>query len=547
MKSFIKKYMPNSYKIASNLKYKYFFYQYYKILKNLDSLMPPNKIEDKRIIFNLVRSYATGILFFESSLAIKLREYGAKVNVLIDDGILRHHDTVQYENFIKNNNLNFPKIKTCNNFLKKISLYKEYSEFINKKDLVDVSLIAESLIKNKKYFYKNINLKPYIDASLVRFYQAAAGFTEKESNCDKIEKICTENAIISALVASKVEELLDPDIVVTSHGIYSTWGPFYEYFKQKNKKVITYGFSGYINNGVIFSKKGLVANRCDDEFFDAYKDKIDINLAEKNIKDIFDRRFNGKSADLISFGNFTEDDNLLRKIKNIACRMKIFALFPNVLWDNSLTNTKNIFSSSVESLIETIRFFMRQDDKVLIIRAHPSEANFMRARISTKEIIESKINKNISDIKNIIYIPSNNSLRSYSLFPFIKGGVVYNGTIGLEMMYKKIPVLIAGKAPYSNKGFTINFKNKKEYFDAFNQIEKVLEYQEKNRGSLIKFLFYYFTLNEIPLSFLDEKKPAYPKLNYIPSMILNDKNLKYIAETILDKHDFFQEWHWNES
>ena len=402
------------------------------------------------------------------------------------------------------------------------------------------------LIKNENYFYKDINLKPYIDASLVRFYQTAAGFTGKESNYDKIERICTENAIISTLVASKVEELLNPDIIITSHGIYSTWGPFYEYFKKKQKKVITYGFSGYINNGVIFSKKGLVANRCDDGFFDACKSKIDINLAVRSVKNIFNKRFRGKSADLTLYGNFTEDNNLLRKIKNIACRRKVFALFPNVLWDNSLTNTKNIFSSLVESLIETIRFFMRQDDKVLIIRAHPSEANFMRARISSKEIIESKINKNISDIKNIIYIPSNNSLKSYSLFPFIKGGVVYNGTIGLEMMYKKIPVLIAGEAPYSNKGFTIDFKNKKEYFQAFNQVEKILEYQEKNRESLIKFLFFYFKLNEIPLSFYSKKKRCTPKLNIAPELILEDRNLKHIAETILDKKEFFQGWFWNE-
>lgn len=545
-KYFIKKYTPNLYKAGSNLKYKYFFYQYFKILKKLDSLIPPGKIGDKKIVFNLVRSYFPGILFFESSLAIKLREYGAKVNVLIDNGILRHHDTVQYESFVKDNNFIPTEIKFTNNILKKISLYKEYSELINKKEVMDISLIADSLIKNKKYFYKDINLKPYIDASLVRFYQTAAGFTEKENNYDKIDRICTENAIISVLIASKVEELLNPNIIITSHGIYSTWGPFYEYFKQKQKKVITYDFSGYINNGVVFSKKGLVTNKCDDGFFDARKDKININLAVKSNKDIFDKRFRGKSADLALYGKFTEDNSLLRKIKDIAYKRKIFAIFPNVLWDNSLTNTKNLFSSAVEWLIETIRFFMRQEDKVLIIRVHPSEGNFMRTRIGIKEIIESKINKNISKIKNIIYIPSNNSFKSYSLFPFIKAGIIYNGTIGLEMMYKKIPVLIAGKAPYSNKGFTIDLKNKKEYFDAFDQTDKILEYQEKNRETLIKFLFNYFMLNEIPLSFYSKKKQYTPKLNVTPELILEDKNLKYIAETILDKKDFFQGWFWNE-
>lgn len=108
--------------------------------------------------------------------------------------------------------------------------------------------------------------------------------------------------------------------------------------------MITCGFGGYRNNGVIFSKRGLVANRCDDGFFETYKNKIDMTVVEKNIRDILNKRFKGKSADLISFGNFTEDNNILRKIKDIAYRKKIFAPFLNILWDNSLSGIDNIFN-----------------------------------------------------------------------------------------------------------------------------------------------------------------------------------------------------------
>ncbi len=545
---FIEKHIPipKIYRIASNLKYKYFFYQYYKILKKLDSFVPPNKIKGKRIVFNLVRSNNPGPLFFESSLAIKLREYGAKVNVVIDGSILKQHDTVQYEDFVKDNNLKFPKIKICNNFLKKISLYKEYSEFINKKELVDISSMAESFIKRNNYFYKNINLKPYIGASLVRFYQSADGFTEEESNYNKIERIFTENAILSALIASKVEEFLHPDIIITSHGIYSTWGPFYEYFKQKNKKVITYDFGYYLNNSVILSKRGLVTDRCDDGFFNKYKFKIDLTVAEKGIKDIFNKRLEGKSADLALYGNFTEDDHLLKRIKNIASGKKVFALFPNVLWDNSLRDVNNIFNSPIEWLTETIKYFEKEENKLLVIRDHPAGASFMKTRVSIREIVKSEFGKDVQDIKNLIFIPSNDSIKSYSLFPIIKAGIVYNGTIGLEIMYKKIPVLISGKAPYSFKGFTMDFETKEEYFQIFNKVEKILEFQEKNRDTLIKFIFCHFVLNEIPLSFYNKKKHWTPKLDMTPKSILRDKNLKYIAETILEKHDFFQEWYWNE-
>ena len=414
IKNITKKYMPNLYKTACNLKYEYFFYQCFKILKKIDSIIPTSKIEDKRIVFNLIRSYAIGPLFFESSLAIKLREYGVKVNVLIDDGILRTHDTIQYDTFIENKNLISPKMKITNNFLKKISLYKLYSEFIEVDELKNVKTSSELLIRENNFYYNNINLKPYIEASVIRFFQLAEDFPERgEAEYSKILKICTENAIISTLIASKVEELLHPEIIVTSHGIYSTWGPFYEYFKKKGKKVIAYGFSNFINNGVVFSKIGIIANKIDDRFFDIHKNKIDLKLAKKNIETIFNKRFIGKSIDLIQ-NNFVLNNNILKNIKNVTQEKDAFALFPNVLWDASLTDTKSIFNSQVEWIIETIKYFEKQDNKVLIIRAHPSESKHMRSRIGVKEIIESKIKLHIKDPTGnyLLFFPRLRSLTS---------------------------------------------------------------------------------------------------------------------------------------
>ena len=129
-----------------------------------------------------------GILFFESSLAIKLQELGAKTNILIDDGILRHHDAIQYQDFFKINNLYF-KTKMASNFVKRLSLYKKYSEFIDRNELKEVSLMADSLIKKGKYFYKNINLKPYIDSSMIRYFKSAIGFLEREREYNSINSM----------------------------------------------------------------------------------------------------------------------------------------------------------------------------------------------------------------------------------------------------------------------------------------------------------------------------------------------------------------------
>ena len=547
MKKLLKAKAPILYRIGTNIKFIADSYKYFKVLQDISKFLPSqsDSFHSKKIIFNQVRAFATPIIFFESSLAAKLNFMGADAKVLIDDGVLKCYDTTSCTDAISDHDLKF-RGGIAKRFLSNLSLYKPYSAFVTKADLNQTSFLAKKMIDEDRYIYLEIDLRPFIESSMVRFFKSAVGFVKDEQDFEQVLKLCTENAINSCLVASKVDSKLNPDIIVTSHAIYSTWGPFYEYYKRCGKRVITYGFSGFKNNGVIFSQKGLVANRCDDGFFKAYQNKIDLSLANKTVKEFFDKRFKGEAADLKVFGNYTENDKFLKELQNRTDKKQVFAMFSNVLWDNSLTGTDSIFQSQVEWLLETVTFFSKENNKLLILRAHPAEASWMKPRVSVRDILENKLGTSVENIKNIIFISPDTPIRSYSLFPIIKAGLVYNGTIGLEMLYKNIPCIIAGKAPYSNAGFTLSFENKTDYFDVFNKINEVHQYQEKKREILIKYLFYYFYLNEIPLSFFDETKLRTPKRNVEPRSILKDKNLEHIANTVLEQKDFFQSWFFDE-
>jgi hypothetical protein len=547
MKKLLKEGAPILYRIGTNIKYIADSYKYFKVLQDLNKLLlsQGDSFHSKKIIFNQVRVFATSIIFFESFLAAKLNLMGADAKVLIDDGILKCYDTASCTNAISDHDLKF-RGSFAKKFLNNLPLYKPYSNFVTKENLKQTSFVAQEMIDENRYIYLEINLWPFIESSMVRFFKSALGFIKDEPNYGQVLKLCTENAINSCLVASKVDSMLKPDVIVTSHAIYSTWGPFYEYFKRCGKRVITYGFSGFKNNGVIFSQRGLVANRCDDGFFEAYQDKIDLRLANEAVKEFFDKRFKGESADLKVFGNYTENDKFLKELQVRIDKKQVFAIFSNVLWDNSLIGADSIFQSQVEWLLETVTFFSKENDKLLILRAHPAEASFMKPRASVRDILERKLGTAIENIKNIIFISPDTPIRSYSLFPMIKAGIVYNGTIGLEMLYKNIPCIIAGKAPYSNAGFTASFNDKADYFDVFTKVSKIQQYQKKHRELLIKYLFYYFYLNEIPLSFFDENKLRTLRRDVNSSFILKDKNLKHIADTILEQKDFFQSWLFNE-
>lgn len=550
MKSMLKRRLPILYRIASNLKFTVDFYKVFKELQDLNKLLSSKNggrhYSRKRIIFNQVRSFSTPILFFESSLAVKLNHIGADAKVLIDDGVLKAYDTITYSDVIANSDLKLRSI-IAKRFLNKLSLYNPYSDFVTKADVDETSFIAKTMIKNDMYIFLGIDLWPFIESSIVRFYKSAAGFIKDEPNYKEALMLFTENSINSCLIASKIDSVLNPDIIVTSHGIYSTWGPFYEYFKNRNKRVITYGFSDFKNNGVIFSQKGLIANRCDDEFIEAYQDKIKLSMANREVKALLDNRFEGEAIDLKRFGSCLEKENVLQKLQSLTDRKQVYAIFPNVPWDNSSIGADSIFQSLVDWLLDTIKFFGKEKNKLLIIRAHPAEAAYMKPRVSVRNIIERKFGTDIRNINNIFFIPSDEPIKSYSLFPLIKAGMVYNGTIGLELMYRGIPCLIAGNAPYSNANFAVSFNNKAGYFDALDKTSKIMQNQEKHREELIKYLFYFFHLNDIPLTFLDENKRGTPKRNIDLVSILKDKNLEHIAYVILEQKDFFQSWIFDEN
>jgi len=541
---------PMLYRIVSYIKYSNNILKCWGLIKKLSKFYNLESYKDKRVIFNLVRAETFRPLLFESTLAIKLSNLGADAKVLYDDGMLRHHDTIGIEDVLVQKDI-LLKSKMKGLLLNNLPFYLKYSEIITKQEVKDVSTIALKIIKSNNFVYEGIDLKSYIMSSVVRFFRSAADVVEDESNYKEVLKNCTENALISILTASKVLKKLDPDIIVTSHGIYTTWGPFYEYFKRKGKRVITYGFGGYKNNGVLFSQQGLIASRYDDSFFKYWNSKNKENIIEyieKTVSSLMSKRFINSFPDQEDFMALTNSNEVLPPSVKTALQSnkKLFALFPNVEWDNSLTEADRIFDSSAQWIIETIKFFEKQEDKVLVIRAHPAEAISMKTSKGIKYLIESTFHRNVKSIKNLIFIDSDYLLSSYLLFHYIKAGMVYNGTIGLEMMYKNIPVLIAGKAPYSEKGFTIDFGLKEEYFRYIDKAKEILLCQQNHRDLLIKFLYFYFVINEIPISFFDEKKKGALKDKLSLKDVIDDENLTYIAETIVGKHPFFQEWYINQ-
>ena len=520
--------------------------RYYKSLKAVFSQDISLKSEavNNTIVINTINVCQLSTLFIETLIAQKLRQKGAEVIHLIDDNILKFIDLEYYYQI----NVNRPfhiRERISWYLLKYFNKYTFYSSLIEPSDIEYAYKVSKRKKYKNNFVFVGVDISESIESSLVRAHRSSINFVNQKENSN-LKKIIAENAIISLIIARNVNSKFNPDIIITSHGIYSSYRPFYEYFKKEKKKMVTWSLSDYHFGHVVFSKRGLVGNRCDDGFFIENNDRINLDKSTKYTKNTMLIRKQQKSADQRFFKKSGNDVSILDdiiKLKNSG--NDLYCLFPNIFWDNSLTGTNLIFDTAEQWLIDTIEFFKenRVIDSKLVIRAHPNECNTDTLH-TTKNIIESYFGCNVNTINNIIFIDSESSMSSYSLFPLIRAGLVYNGSIGLELMLDKIPVFIAGLAPYSFKGFTYDCINQKDYFELFKQPEKVI--QKVDLNLLRKYFYFYFYMNHIPLHAMAKNKHASITNLDSDRFFEGDSALNHIVETILSKDMYFQNWCENE-
>lgn len=260
---------------------------------------------------------------------------------------------------------------------------------------------------------------------------------------------------------------------------------------------------------------------------------------------MLDSRRAGTASDIARLGmnSSNESHPILKRVKRAKQAGKsIFALFPNVMWDNATTfkEWNRVFESPVEWLIETVKYFAEGNDKLLVIRAHPAEHLWMTVRKGVRDLLTFYLGEEILSHDNIIFVSPDEKFSSYCLFEHLNGGTVYNGTIGPELIQAGIPLILGARAAYSDKGFTFDPKNRQEYFNAFNRTGEIQAFQKEHTDRTVLFLYEYFVLHGVRMPFMDNQVGFVPRYDEEASVIWADDSLEHAAATIVGEREFFQ-------
>lgn len=460
-----------------------------KIMKKSDKSFQKT---GKKILFNMIYGMHGRYIYWELALAKSLQLRGHDVKVLSCGKTFDMCTSEFNVQSVHNKKTCDLCVKYSHEFLDHIKIpYQIYNKYISNEEIKEIKNKVLNLSKKEcqSYKYRDINAGLLSENAVLRYFEGDIKPDEKEE--EKVLKTELINTIIAINAAEKILKTEKPEVLVTRHLGYSSWGGFAQYFNKNKIRVVEPG-DGYKENyiGFDFDNEDIPDKNFNKYYQNFRKKKPLSKTEEKELEFFLKNRVEGKDGDTALYGY---------GIKDVKSRFspekykKTYSAFPNVAWDSSLLNAHKGFGDVYEWISFIVELFKKNPDYQLLIKIHPSEAFVAKS----KNTVSDYILKNHSPLTdNIKIIPPVTDISPYSLFSFIDTGLVYNGTIGLEMALHKIPVIVAGIAHYGKKGFTYDIKSKNELEKIiFNKISKLSE----KRLELAKIYgYYYFVKSYIP-------------------------------------------------
>ncbi|MBN1824279.1 MAG: hypothetical protein JW803_08175 [Endomicrobiales bacterium] len=355
---------------------------------------------------------------------------------------------------------------------------KKYREYITKDEIKGIEEETKKIIRVMyEYKYKGINVGYHAINSADRYFMGKKPIKNEYLDIYKEE---LRNAMISVKVAETIFKENKYDLVIMQHGIYASWGSFVEYAKNVGIKDRVYAFADFYDCGLVFD-----IFKAGSEYEKYLELRGNRELNEKEKKELNAFLSKRKKSLLGQIKLYKNVKNLPQGfMESLKSYKRVYMIFPNLTWDPGIENLNTIYSNIWEWISHTIELFKDKPEYKLILKPHPSD-------ILSQESLEQKIKHKYADIKeNITILPADVKLKAYDFFPHIHRGIVYSGTVGIEMSLDNIPVITAGMARYKGLGFTFDAKDKKDYERLLFSDE--LKITDEMRKQLELFADFYF-------------------------------------------------------
>ena len=351
--------------------------------------------------------------------------------------------------------------------------------------------------KKDKHFYLNSAIKD----SVVRYFYGNISEKKFTGQVNKVIKSHLSTSILIHEISKDIDKKYNPVAVVSAMSVYSSWYPFFYYFKNNGNRFKQLSLTQYNLKSLVFNEFELypALNRFK-KFLNSRKNKnltrVENITTLKFIKD----RFKGYS-EIFKIDSYYDKKNVeeIKNLLKIDKNKKNIFLFTNVFWDVGLTDRGLIFKSVEEWVFYTIELLKNNSNYHIYIKPHPAEFKSAESLMGFEQIIKNKYKDSIS---NITFIKPDYKIKPYDLKPFIDLALVFNGTLNIEFMIQKVPVISCGLSPTLGMGLNKEIRNITEYKKVLmNNDYNFSNFIVKNYKKLMVFVYFYFIKNSIPWNY----------------------------------------------
>ena len=162
--------------------------------------------------------------------------------------------------------------------------------------------------------------------------------------------------------------------------------------------------------------------------------------------------------------NPVQGSSLVRQALGLDGR-PLALLATNVLGDSLTLGRQRVTATMAEWVVKTIAYFANRPDAQLVVRVHPGE--LLTHGTSIMDVISQSFPTLPA---NIHVVAPDQKINTYDLVETADLGLVFTTTVGMEMALAGLPVIVAGKTHYAEKGFTRDPQTWEGYEAELNQV-----------------------------------------------------------------------------
>jgi hypothetical protein len=387
--------------------------------------------------------------------------------------------------------------------------------------------------------YEGLNVGEAARSSILRYLQG-----ESAPQDLKIVQEYAFSALVCAAAATRALDLFKPSRLFMSHGVYADWAPAMQIAFSCELPVTSWSAS-YLRQRYFFrtvaGEMWIDPHRLSDEAWQTRR-QSPLTAGQQARLDGFlaDRYRKSVSFDIKCPKKYSGESERLRQEYAPLSHLPVWGIMSHINWDVVSSFSPMSYPNFNEWILDTVHEIVHLPEVCWLIKIHPSEGWY-----SPAYGVEALIRNHFPQLPpHVRVVSATDTISPLDFFQIIDGCATVYGTSGLECALRGKPVILAGQAHYSGKGFTLDGGTAESYRQLLRQAAALPPLSPEQLALARQYAYCYFQQRLVPLPVVKDPRSKWGDFQYRQRRLLlpgRDPFLDFICARLLDGRDFVME------